>query len=136
MNATMQVGLVLMKNLVAVGAGCFVGGGARYLVACAARHAGLAALPVATFAVNVTGCFAIGFLASYHTIDGRLAPRTRLMLTTGFCGGFTTFSTFMSENAALWREGHYALLSLYVVGSFAAGWAALIAGHALARSME
>lgn len=95
MSASMQAGMAIMKNLMAVGAGSFVGGGARYLVACAARRIGWGTLPVATFAVNVLGCFAIGFLASLHT-----------------------------------------LLSLCVAGSFALGWAALIAGHALAKSLE
>lgn len=84
MSASMQAGMALLKDLMAVGAGSFVGGGARYLVACATRRVGLAALPAATFAVNVLGCFAIGFLASYHTESNGPAPRVRLISLRAF----------------------------------------------------
>ncbi|EFL47048.1 CrcB-like protein [Prevotella disiens FB035-09AN] len=62
-----------------------------------------------------------------------LTPNTRLLLTTGFCGGFTTFSTFMNENAAMMKDGMPTTALLYTLASLVLGFVALIIGQQLAR---
>ena len=116
-----------------VGCGSFIGGAARYLVAKALPTGGAAGFPWATFAVNVAGCCLLGLVAGAAGRTGGLDPRLRLLLATGFCGGFTTFSSFMDENAALLRDGHVPVLVLYLSASLALGFAAVLLGHHLAK---
>ena len=61
-----------------------------------------------------------------------MTPLLDLLLATGFCGGFTTFSTFMDENASLLHSGHAPILALYLSASLVLGFAAVLAGHWLA----
>ena len=121
-----------LLDLLLVGCGSFLGGAARFLVSKVLPTGGGAGFPWATFAVNVAGCFLLGLVAGAAGRAGGLDPRLRLLLATGFCGGFTTFSTFMDENAALLRSGHAPVLALYLAASLALGFAAVLAGHWLA----
>lgn len=86
--------------------------------------------PVGTFVVNILGCFLIGIfygLADRHTVS----PEIRALLTAGFCGGLTTFSTFSHENLLLFGSGNWGTLASYAVASLAIGFLAAKAGHAL-----
>ena len=106
----------------------FLGGGvgsvARYALALALNGRGG---PFGTFAVNVGGCFLIGFLGA---CAARLewSESTRLLLTVGLCGGFTTFSTFSNESLAFLRDGAYLSAALYILASLALGLAAVFIG--------
>lgn len=100
----------------------FLGGGTgavlRYLVSEGWKHwqnqHGLSfAFPWPTFIVNVLGSLLIGLFYT-HSQDWGLSPSTRLLLTTGLCGGFTTFSTFSYETFSLLRGGMYGACALYV----------------------
>lgn len=95
-----------LMPLLLVGAGSFVGGNARYLLARWVGSTIDARFPLGTFLINVGGSFVLGL------IGGLLASRTvphadavRLALGVGFCGGFTTFSTFEWETHALFEDG-------------------------------
>lgn len=77
--------------------------------------------PLATFIVNILGCFLIGVLFALGEKGNILSPSTRLMLITGFCGGFTTFSTFAFENVSLLRTGDHFYFLLYAAGSVISG---------------
>lgn len=81
----------------------------------------------ATLAVNVVGCLLIGCLGAAGAKLG-WNDAARLLLTTGLCGGFTTFSTFGKETAELLQDGSYGLAILYVAGSVALGVAAAALG--------
>ena len=87
--------------------------------------------PWATFTVNVAGCFLIGL---FYALSARLhlPAEVRLLLTTGLCGGFTTFSTFCNENLALLRQGHTLTFAAYTGLSLVLGiagvWAGSVAG--------
>ncbi|MBR1609659.1 MAG: CrcB family protein [Kiritimatiellae bacterium] len=118
-----------LLEILLVGCGSFVGGAARFLVAKALPVGGAAGFPWATFAVNVAGCFLLGAVSGFAGRAGGLDPRLRLLLATGFCGGFTTFSTFLGENAAFLRSGHDTLAAIYVASSLALGLAAVVAGY-------
>jgi CrcB protein len=87
-------------------------------------------VPWATFAVNVIGSFVLG------VVLGLLPPGSgaRLLLGTGFCGGFTTFSTFSAEVVAIAEGGAAGRAGAYAVGSVAAGLAAAVAGAAIGRA--
>ena len=83
-------------------------------------------------AVNVVGCFLIGLLSGL-SIGGHISPTTKLVLVTGFCGGFTTFSTFMNENLLLGREGTMLSAVLYTLQSLALGLVAVIFGYQIVK---
>jgi fluoride exporter len=123
-----------MKELLLVSVGSFFGGGLRYAVSRWLAACTSIDFPLGTFAVNVTGCFIIGFLSGVGTPGGWLSPQAKLLLTTGFCGGFTTFSTFMNESFSLVKSGDYLTPLLYAAGSVTVGFAAVVAGHLLAKS--
>jgi len=122
----------MLKDFLLVGAGSFLGGGLRFLVAKMLQTAG--DFPLGTFAVNVVGCFLIGFLYGLKWDGEWLSPSARLMLTTGFCGGFTTFSTFMNECDGL--RDNVSMLSFYLFASLALGFVALLLGRCASRLVE
>jgi CrcB protein len=120
--------------LVFLGAG--LGGALRQAVnVFALRHFNLAAFPVGTLFINIVGSFAMGAIAGYFAHRGPdFAPASRLFLTTGILGGFTTFSTFSLDAALLIERHSFGMAAGYVVGSVAAGLAALFFGLAVFRS--
>ena len=111
----------------------FLGGGAgsvlRYLVG---LWVGSAAFPWATFAVNAVGSLAIGLFGGWAARFG-WSDEMRLLLTTGLCGGFTTFSTFSKESLALAEAGRWCAFAAYAIGSVAIGIAAVALGYWAAR---
>ena len=122
-----------MKEILIVSIGSFFGGGMRYWVSKMVQSCSLIAFPFGTMTVNVLGCLIIGFLSGLNWNGGGwMSPSTKLLLTTGFCGGFTTFSTFMNEGASLMKDEHYTYMILYLLGSLAIVLIAVLVGHALA----
>lgn len=120
----------MFLNLLLVGLGSFAGGMARYAVGLALTRWSAGHLPLATLAVNVGGCLLAGILLGAlerHTT----AAAWRLLLVVGFCGGFTTFSTFMNETFRLARDGHAPAVLLYAGLSLVLGYAAVWGGYAL-----
>ena len=87
-----------------------------------------AGFPWPTFVANVLGCLCIGIFSGLFLKCGTLSPNLKLFLVTGFCGGFTTFSTFASENLALLQSGKIGLFAVYALSSFVLGIAACVAG--------
>ena len=122
----------MFKNIILVGFGSFFGGVVRYLVTRMLSAMVVSSYPFGTFAVNVLGCFIIGFVSALP-VGSSLSPNTRLLLTTGLCGGFTTFSTFMNENATLLKDGMPTTALLYTFASFLVGFLAVVGGQQAAR---
>ena len=122
----------MFKNIILVGFGSFFGGVVRYLITRMLSVMVVSPYPFGTFAVNVLGCFIIGFVSALP-IGSLLRPNTRLLLTTGLCGGFTTFSTFMNENATLLKDGMPTTALLYTFASLLVGFLAVIGGQQVAR---
>lgn len=83
--------------------------------------------PLGTFLCNVCGCFLIGMFNSLTAAVG-WGSDTRLMLTVGLCGGFTTFSTFSNEGLALIHSGNYFMYAIYLIASLVIGIAAVFLG--------
>ncbi len=121
-----------MKELLLVCIGSFFGGGARYLTGKAVQAWLSVAFPWGTMAVNVVGCFLIGLLSGL-SLGGQISPSAKLILVTGFCGGFTTFSTFMNENLLLTRDGAILPAVLYTLASLALGMIAVILGYQIVK---
>ncbi len=123
-----------MRDALAVGVGGFLGALARWGVNLAAARWGLAThLPLGTFAVNVTGCFAIGWFSAWAAAREGLDPAWRLFFVTGFLGALTTFSTFAYETHRLRGAGLSLHAALNVAASLVAGYAAVALGARLAR---
>ncbi len=116
-----------MDKLLLVGAGGFVGSILRYLVSGYIQQITTSAtFPFGTLAVNLIGCFVIGFLSQLAEARGVFTPESRALVFVGFLGGFTTFSTFGNESVNLFRDGEnfFALVNtaLHVVVGFGAVW--------------
>ena len=121
------------RNILLVGLGGLIGSIARYLVAVLFAGQFASSFPFATFAVNIVGCFLIGILFALSDRGNFLSPEWRIFLTTGFCGGFTTFSAFSLESIRLVQNGEFLYLSLYVILSVVLGLAATYLGILLVR---
>ena len=106
----------------------------RYLVATLATQRFGPGFPVGTFAINMSGSFAIGHIAELAVTRAfNLDPNVRTFFAVGVCGGFTTFSSFALETLNLIRDGSTGIAALYAAASVIFGVAAAIAGIATAR---
>jgi CrcB protein len=125
-----------MRSYLIVALGSALGGALRHGVNVACARLLGTGWPYGTFAVNVTGSFAIGVIVAAFALRGHLASRWLLFLTTGVMGGFTTFSAFSLDVALLYERGQLGLAALYLGGSVAVSVAALFLGLALARYLS
>lgn len=124
----------MFKSLIYVGVGGFVGSVARYALHLLIGHRWQVVFPWSTFVVNITGCLIIGLLMGWF-VKGDLLEYTswKLLLITGFCGGYTTFSTFGMDGINLLQQGQTGHFFSYTVGSVLLGLAATYAGFQLVR---
>ena len=118
----------MLRQILAVGAGGFIGSVLRYAVARCTAGLAFANLPLGTLAVNLVGCFVLGLFTGLFERTPCASPEVRLLLTTGLCGGFTTFSTFSLETVMLLQNGRYGLGALYIVLSLGCCLAGASAG--------
>lgn len=124
-----------MRILLIIGAGGFLGTIARYLVQQGVAKILPVVFPYGTLTVNTVGCFLIGIFYAFIDRDSILSPEWRFFLTTGFCGGFTTFSAFSYESYNLIREQQYIFLALYIGISVVIGIFATFFAVTLIRSI-
>lgn len=119
-----------MKNFLLVFLGGGLGSGLRYLVT-AVMNQYSKFLPFGTFAVNMLGCILIGLILGYAQKENTLTSNQTLLLATGFCGGFTTFSAFANENLELIKNGDIFTFTIYTSGSILIGILAVFFGYLL-----
>lgn len=112
-----------------VALGSAAGGIGRYLLAGWAQRFADTTFPVGTLLVNIAGSFLLGFILRYSMDVASLSAETRALLTIGFCGGFTTFSTFSYEAIALVQEGQWSRAGFYILGSVVLSLAAALADY-------
>src|SRR5579871_4865893 len=96
-----QRGELFVRVYLSVAVGGALGCISRYFVTMLVQQRAGSGFPVATLLINVTGSLLLGFLMRYALQSAVIGPESRAMLTTGFCGGYTTFSTFSYETALL-----------------------------------
>jgi fluoride exporter len=115
--------------------GSAVGGASRFLLGALIQQKAGTTFPVATLLINISGSLVLGLVLRYAIATPAITPEVRALLTTGFCGGYTTFSTFSYETATLLEDGDYARAALYVISSVLASVLGTFAGFALAREI-
>ena len=123
----------MIRSILLVGLGGCIGSILRYLVSTVIPW-DRSGFPTATFIVNIAGCLLIGLI--YGLLSKYSAGHSNslyLLPTTGFCGGFTTFSTFSNEAVTMLQCGNPTGGLLYITGSLVLGLSATLGGYALAR---
>lgn len=123
----------MIRTLLLVGTGGFLGSISRYMVSRIMQNSFPSAFPYGTFVVNITGCFLIGLIYGLSERSSLLTSGWKLFLAVGFCGGFTTFSTFANENLALLRDGEFFNFILYAGLSVLLGLAATFLGVSITK---
>ncbi len=125
----------MFKLILLVGTGGFIGSVARFLGSRYITGNFLSSFPFGTMTINIAGCFLIGIFFGMSERGSLLSEDWRIFLTVGFCGGFTTFSSFASENLTLLRDGAFLYFLLYTGLSVFLGLAATFIGNALIKMM-
>lgn len=123
----------MLKLILIVGTGGFIGSVARFLGSRYITENFLSSFPFGTMTVNIIGCFLIGVFYGMSERGTLMSEEWRIFLTVGFCGGFTTFSSFASENLTLLRDGAFLYFLLYTGLSVFLGLAATFLGNALTK---
>jgi fluoride exporter len=132
--ATARSGILFMNLLWYVALGSAFGGASRFaLSTILQQRAGT--FPIGTLVVNITGSLALGFLLRYSLGSTSVSAETRALLTTGFCGGYTTFSTFSYETIKLIEDGDYRRAAIYVGASVVLSLAATFLGIIAANEL-
>jgi fluoride exporter len=114
--------------------GSALGGMSRYLLGGVVQRLFETTFPSGTLLINVSGSFLLGAIIRFAVETSAISPEVRAFLTIGFCGGYTTFSTFSYETAAMMEDGEWTRVALYVVGSVGLSLAATFCGFTLARA--
>jgi CrcB protein len=124
-----------VKLLWYVAIGSALGGVARFGLSGFIQQRVGPGFPMGTLVINITGSFLLGMLMRYTLQSEIVSPEVRTMLTTGFCGGYTTFSTFTYETAMLLEDGEYGRASLYIGASVAIALLGMFLGFAVANQL-
>lgn len=123
-----------MKQLVFV----FIGGGtgsiARYVLG-KVWNTSSSGIPYGTFTANILGSLVIGIVLGWAIKNDTLSSNTTLLLATGFCGGFTTFSTFAYENHNFLKTGDLLPFAMYAIASFTVGILAVFGGMWIGKAL-
>lgn len=122
----------MLQSILMVGIGGFAGSVLRYLISYYLKVSWSTVYPFGTFTVNLAGSFLIGIIIA-TALTENLSQQARLLLATGFCGGFTTFSTFSFEFFSLLQNGHTGYAFLYAVSSLALGLLFVWLGFSLGK---
>ncbi|WP_291275338.1 fluoride efflux transporter CrcB [Flavobacterium sp.] len=118
----------MSKNIILVLLGGGIGSVIRYLLSYFFNKYQTTFFPWPTFIANSLGCFLIGLFFAYTLKNNAQSETLKLLLITGFCGGFTTFSTFSLENLQLIQNQNYTLAISYTISSLLIGTIAVFLG--------
>ena len=118
-----------------IAVGSAIGGVSRYLFGGVIQRLAGGTFPVGTLVVNITGSFLLGAILRYAIDTPSLTPELRALLTVGFCGGYTTFSTFSYETVALMEDGEWSRATVYLALSVGLAIAATLLGLIASREL-
>jgi CrcB protein len=123
----------VLKNFLAISSAAIVGANLRYLLSrIAARQLG-PVFPYGTLFINIVGSFIVGFFIIWTTERVLIDPRWRLLVVIGFCGSFTTFSSFAFETMAYFEQGQWGLMVVNILSNNLLCLGAALAGMSLGR---
>ena len=117
----------MFRFLVYVIVGSSLGGAARFLSQEFVQKNFPSFIPLSTLSVNIVGSFIIGIIYALAE-KSKISPEVRILIATGFCGGFTTFSSFAFENVKLMQDGEFFNTALYILLSLVIGFIAVYLG--------
>jgi len=118
----------MLRTLLLIGLGGFLGSISRFLIALSINRIFQSVLPIGTLVVNIVGCLFIGIIYSLAEQKNIMSPELRVFLGVGFCGGFTTYSSFAFEKFSLIKSGDFLMLSIYIGASVFLGLIAVYIG--------
>ena len=124
-----------MNDVLVISIGAIVGANARWVISRFAAKILSPIFPYGTLVINVTGSFIVGFFMIWATERVLIDPRWRLLIVVGFCGAFTTFSSYAFETMAYFEQGQWLLLLTNVVSNNLLCLGVAVAGMALARGL-
>jgi CrcB protein len=124
----------MLKQILLVGLGGGIGSIFRFLTSLSAARYAVYGFPLGTFIANVLGCFVLGICVGIFGKNPSENENLKLLFVTGFCGGYTTFSTFASENIQLLQQQNYTMLVIYTITSLLIGFLAVAIGLNLGKS--
>ena len=124
-----------MKLFWAIAVGAAAGGVSRFYLTMAVQQRLGPSFPWGTLLINITGSLLLGFLIRYALATPAVSMEVRAMLTTGFCGGYTTFSSYSYESAVLIEEGQFSRAAVYSISSMVLALLATFCGFLLAREL-
>lgn len=125
----------MLKSILLVGVGSFLGGVLRFLVSLFMRNNCSVSFPWATLTVNLIGAFVIGVIYALFARYSNTAHAVCLLLTTGLCGGFTTFSAFAYEGLQMLQSGNVVAFVVYALSSVIAGVVFVALGYWLVNQV-
>jgi len=125
--------MIELKNILLVIAGSAAGGSARYITSLVVQSKNNTQFPMGTFMINLIGCFIIGMVYALAARNASNGSDIKLLLATGFCGGFTTFSAFAFENLELFKSGLHLTALVYIILSVVLGILAVVLGTYLIK---
>ena len=124
-----------MKDILVISLGAIVGANARWIISRYSARVLGPTFPYGTLFINVAGSFIVGFFMIWATERVLIDPRWRLLVVVGFCGSFTTFSSFAFETISLFEQGQWLLMGMNFFTNNLLCLGAALAGIALARAL-
>jgi fluoride exporter len=124
---------LLVKDFLSLSLAAIFGANLRYLLSRFAVRAFGSVFPYGTLGINVLGSFIAGFFLIWTTERALVDPRWRLLIVVGFCGSFTTFSSYAFETMSYFEQGQWALLATNILSNNLLCLGAALAGMAVAR---
>jgi CrcB protein len=122
-----------VKDFLAISVAAIVGANLRYLLSRLAARALGAVFPYGTLSINVVGSFIVGFFVIWTSERVLVDPRWRLLVVVGFCGSFTTFSSYAFETISYFEQGQWALMLANILSNNLLCLGGALAGMAVAR---
>lgn len=124
-----------MKDFLAISIAAIVGANLRYVLSRVAAHEFGPVFPYGTLIINIVGSFIVGLFVIWTTERVLVDPRWRLLVVVGFCGSFTTFSSYAFETMAFFEHGQWGLMLANILGNNLFCLTGALAGMAVARAL-